>query len=538
MIRLINISQLLMLALVFVLGRSDAAELSLHEKIDAIIDAKNKGRVVSAQSDDYEFVRRVYLDFAGRIPTVSEVDLFVANKAADKRRLLIEQLVNSPAYAKQMANTFHIHFMERLGDNNEWLKYLEESFRKNKGWNVMAREILRGVGSKDEVKGSSFFYSKRLENYGQNPVDYSALTRDVGRLFLGKDLRCAECHDHLFVEEYKQADFKGLFAFFQNTYLSDAKAGVVSEKMTSKKLEFMSVFKKEKKEIAPKIPGMAEVSIPEFKKGEEFLVPPDPKKKIQGVPKFSPLEKLSEQLPTASNPDFAKNIVNRIWFIMIGRGLVHPLDLHHAGNPPSHPELLALLAKEFNDHNYDIKWLLTELANTRVYQRSSRVDVGKTPEVPSYFGTAIEKRISAEQLLASIMVATGRYDKLDKKDGKDPEMPEALKVKFIKAFANAARDPEDEIAFSLKAALFLLNDDAVLALLKPEAENTTAALVKMKPDNLMIEKAYLAILSRKPDPQETKDALEFLSNPSIAGESGVKNLVWALLSSSEFNLNH
>ncbi|MFM7097145.1 MAG: DUF1553 domain-containing protein [Gemmataceae bacterium] len=538
MIRLINISQLLMLALVFVLGRSDAAELSLHEKIDAIIDAKNKGRVVSAQSDDYEFVRRVYLDFAGRIPTVSEVDLFVANKAADKRRSLIEQLVNSPAYAKQMANTFHIHFMERLGDNNEWLKYLEESFRKNKGWNVMAREILRGVGSKDEVKGSSFFYSKRLENYGQNPVDYSALTRDVGRLFLGKDLRCAECHDHLFVEEYKQADFKGLFAFFQNTYLSDAKAGVVGEKMTSKKLEFMSVFKKEKKEIAPKIPGMAEVSIPEFKKGEEFLVPPDPKKKIQGVPKFSPLEKLSEQLPTASNPDFAKNIVNRIWFIMIGRGLVHPLDLHHAGNPPSHPELLALLAKEFNDHNYDIKWLLTELANTRVYQRSSRVDVGKTPEVPSYFGTAIEKRISAEQLLASIMVATGRYEKLDKKDGKDPEMPEALKVKFIKAFANAARDPEDEIAFSLKAALFLLNDDAVLALLKPEAENTTAALVKMKPDNLMIEKAYLAILSRKPDPQETKDALEFLSNPSIAGESGVKNLVWALLSSSEFNLNH
>lgn len=538
MIRLINISQLLMLALVFVLGRSDAAELSLHEKIDAIIDAKNKGRVVSAQSDDYEFVRRVYLDFAGRIPTVSEVDLFVANKAADKRRSLIEQLVNSPAYAKQMANTFHIHFMERLGDNNEWLKYLEESFRKNKGWNVMAREILRGVGSKDEVKGSSFFYSKRLENYGQNPVDYSALTRDVGRLFLGKDLRCAECHDHLFVEEYKQADFKGLFAFFQNTYLSDAKAGVVGEKMTSKKLEFMSVFKKEKKEIAPKIPGMAEVSIPEFKKGEEFLVPPDPKKKIQGVPKFSPLEKLSEQLPTASNPDFAKNIVNRIWFIMIGRGLVHPLDLHHAGNPPSHPELLTLLAKEFNDHNYDIKWLLTELANTRVYQRSSRVDVGKTPEVPSYFGTAIEKRISAEQLLASIMVATGRYEKLDKKDGKDPEMPEALKVKFIKAFANAARDPEDEIAFSLKAALFLLNDDAVLALLKPEAENTTAALVKMKPDNLMIEKAYLAILSRKPDPQETKDALEFLSNPSIAGESGVKNLVWALLSSSEFNLNH
>jgi len=526
------------LFLILMLRQSVAAEPSLHEQIDALIDAKITGKVVSKQADDYEFVRRVYLDFAGRIPTLAEVDSFVANKALDKRKLLIAQLISSPAYSKQMANTFHIHFMERLGDNAEWIKYLEESFKKNKGWNVMAKEILRGINSKEDLKGANFFFSKRLENYGQNPVDYSALTRDVGRLFLGKDFRCAECHDHLFIEEYKQEDFKGLFAFFQNTYLVDAKAGIVGEKLTAKKMEFMSVFKKEKKEIAPKIPGMAEVAIPEFKKGEEFLVPADPKKKILGVPKFSPLEKLSEQLPSPENVDFSKNIVNRLWFIMMGRGLVHPLDLHHAGNPPSHPELLALLAKEFSAHQFDFKWLLTELANTKVYQRSSKVDMGKTPEAPALFATAIEKRLSAEQLLASILVATGRYGKLERKGGNEPEMPDALKVKFAKAFANAARDPEDEIAFSLKAALFLLNDEAVLGLLKPETDSTVAVLMKMKPDNVMIEKAYLAILSRKPEPQETKDALEFLSKPVSAGEVGVVNLVWALLASSEFNLNH
>ena len=526
------------LFLILMLRQSVAAEPSLHEQIDALIDAKITGKVVSKQSDDYEFVRRVYLDFAGRIPTLAEIDSFVANKALDKRKLLIVQLVNSPSYSKQMANTFHIHFMERLGDNAEWMKYLEESFKKNKGWNVMAKEILRGINSKEDLKGANFFFSKRLENYGQNPVDYSALTRDVGRLFLGKDFRCAECHDHLFIDEYKQADFKGLFAFFQNTYLVDAKAGIVGEKLTAKKMEFMSVFKKEKKEIAPKVPGMAEVSIPEFKKGEEFLVPADPKKKILGVPKFSPLEKLSEQLPSPENADFSKNIVNRMWFIMMGRGLVHPLDLHHAGNPPSHPELLALLAKEFSAHQFDFKWLITELANTKVYQRSSKVDMGKTPEAPALFATAIEKRLSAEQLLASILVASGRYGKLERKGGNEPEMPDALKVKFAKAFANAARDPEDEIAFSLKAALFLLNDEAVLGLLKPEADSTVAGLMKMKPDNVMIEKAYLAILSRKPELQETKDALEFLSKPVSAGEVGVVNLVWALLASSEFNLNH
>jgi len=526
------------LFLILMLRQSVAAEPSLHEQIDALIDAKITGKVVSKQADDYEFVRRVYLDFAGRIPTLAEIDSFVANKALDKRKLLIAQLISSPSYSKQMANTFHIHFMERLGDNAEWIKYLEESFKKNKGWNVMAKEILRGINSKEDLKGANFFFSKRLENYGQNPVDYSALTRDVGRLFLGKDFRCAECHDHLFIEEYKQEDFKGLFAFFQNTYLVDAKAGIVGEKLTAKKMEFMSVFKKEKKEIAPKIPGMAEVAIPEFKKGEEFLVPADPKKKILGVPKFSPLEKLSEQLPSPENVDFSKNIVNRMWFIMMGRGLVHPLDLHHAGNPPSHPELLALLAKEFSAHQFDFKWLLTELANTKVYQRSSKVDMGKTPEAPALFATAIEKRLSAEQLLASILVATGRYGKLERKGGNEPEMPDALKVKFAKAFANAARDPEDEIAFSLKAALFLLNDEAVLGLLKPETDSTVAVLMKMKPDSVMIEKAYLAILSRKPEPQETKDALDFLSKPVSAGEVGVVNLVWALLASSEFNLNH
>jgi len=531
-------SLLVLTFLTLLMRHGTAAELSLSEKIDALIDAKITGKGVSKQSDDYEFVRRVYLDFAGRIPSLSEIDSFVTSKALEKRKLLIVQLSNFPAYSKQMANAFHIHFMERLGDNSEWMKYLEASFKKNKGWNVMAKEILRGKNSEEDLKGANYFFSKRLENYGQNPVDYSALTRDVGRLFLGKDYRCAECHDHLFIDEYKQADFKGLYAFFQNTYLVDAKTGIVGEKLTDKKMEFMSVFKKEKKEIAPKVPGMAEVSIPEFKKGEEFLVPADPKKKVLGVPKFSPLDKLSELVPSPENTDFSKNIVNRIWFMMIGRGLVHPLDLHHAGNPPSHPELLALLSKEFSAHQFDIKWLLTELANTRVYQRSSKVETSKNSEASALFSTAIEKRLSAEQLLASILVATGQQNKLERKGSNDSEIPAALKVKFAKAFANAARDPEDEISFSLKAALFLLNDDAVLGLLKPEAENTIADLSKMKPDNVMIEKAYLIILARKPDPQETADALEFLSKPASAGEIGVKNLVWALLASSEFNLNH
>ncbi len=528
----------LILLLVGFVFATEPAVSSLHTKIDAMIDAKLTGKIKSPLADDYEFVRRIYLDFAGKIPTATEVEAFIANKSIDKRKLLIVELANGPFYSKQMANAFHIHFMERLGENPEWLKFLEESFAKNKPWNVMAKEMLRGKNSPENANGAAFFYSKRLESYGQNPVDYSALTRDVGRLFLGKDFRCAECHDHLFIDEYKQADFKGLFAFFQNTYLADAKTGLVEEKLTLQKTEFMSVFKKEKKEVGPKVPGRPEVTIPEFKKGEEYLVPPDLKKKVKGVPKFSPLEKIAEQLPTSENSDFSRNIVNRLWYLMMGRGLVHPLDLHHLGNPPSHPELLDLLAKEFSSHQFDIRWLLIELAQTNVYQRSSKVESGKIPEFPALFATAIEKRLSAEQLLASIMIATNQKIIIESKGAKEAELQVALKAKFAKAFANPAREPEDEIAFSLKAALFLLNDDAVLALLKPEANNLIAVLQKMKPNKDLVEKAYLSVLARKPEPLEVADALEFLSKPVSAADNGIKNLVWALLASTEFCLNH
>jgi hypothetical protein len=325
--------------------------------------------------------------------------------------------------------------------------------------------------------------------------------------------------------------------------------------MVEKELDALQAELAELKKDWPEIPEAYAVQDEKFGKDTAIQIRGEQFKKGEIVPrgfltvlggqKLPPNTKGSGRLELANwiaskdNPLTTRVIVNRLWHYHFGQGIVPTTsDFGSRGTIPSHPELLALLAKEFSAHQFDFKWLLTELANTKVYQRSSKVDMGKTPEAPALFATAIEKRLSAEQLLASILVATGRYGKLERKGGNEPEMPDALKVKFAKAFANAARDPEDEIAFSLKAALFLLNDEAVLGLLKPETDSTVAVLMKMKPDNVMIEKAYLAILSRKPEPQETKDALDFLSKPVSAGEVGVVNLVWALLASSEFNLNH
>jgi len=503
----------------------------LYSAIDRHITANAKGLAPAAVADDAEFLRRVYLDLTGTIPPIATVRAFIADKATDKRAKLVDQLLSSPTYAMRMSEVFHLMFMERLGEHAEWTKYLRASFEKNKPWNVMSSEILRGSAPDETTRGAVFFYAKRLENYGQQTVDYSALARDVGRLFLGMDLRCAECHDHLFVNDYKQDYFKGLYAFFQNTALQDAKLPSIVEKPTTQKVAFSSVFKKVPKEIGPRVPGLEEVSIPSFPKGEEFSVKPDRAKNLPGVPKFSPLTVLAEKLPTPENPAFAKNAVNRLWFILMGRGIVHPLDLHHSANPPSHPELLDLLAKEFVEHQFDIKYILREIALSQAYQRSSMLPDGTDKLPPERFLVAIEKRVIAEQFLRSMLLATG-----------EPTPPEALltplQTKFAKAYANPAREPEEEFTPSLRAALFVLNDPTVLTWLQPKSGNLIDRVSKLADANAMAEELYLAVLSRLPNDDEKKAFGAFMTKHADKKSQAITQFAWALLASTEFSVNH
>src|SRR6185295_9665501 len=209
-------------------------------------------------------------------------------------------------------------------------------------------------------------------------------------------------------DDYKQEYYQGLFAFVGQATLRQGETfPAITEKPLTKKVDFMSVFVKTPKTVGPFLPGLKEVEVPVFANGEEWEVKPDPQKKIAGKLKFSTLKLLSEQLPTADNQLFKKNIANRLWWLMLGRGLVHPLDMQHAGNAPSHPELLELLANELAAHKFDMKWLLREIALSKAYQRSSQAadDAGAEVPVTSY-RVALEKPLSSEQLLASIIVAT------------------------------------------------------------------------------------------------------------------------------------
>lgn len=512
---------------------------ALHVQIDRLIEAK-AGGPVNPTADDAEFLRRIFLDFTGRIPTADEAREFLNDSSADKRPRLIDRLLAGDEYPKRMRELFDVMLMERRGENDEWTKYLQTAFEQNKPWDQMVREMLNPDAESEANRGSAFFITKRLEKYGQNPTDYPGLVRDVGRMFLGMDVQCAQCHDHLFVDDYKQVYYQGLYGFLGTAFIRrDLQFPAVGEKLLSEKIDFMSVFEMEPMATGPKLPAGEEIAIPVFKKGEEYEIAPDRKKRTPGKPKFSPLAKLAEHLPRPENDAFKHNIANRLWWIMMGRGLVEPLDMHHSDNPPSHPELLKLLANEFAEHNFDMKWLLRELALTKTYQRSSLLPADTEAPAPRSYRVAMERPLIAEQLFDSILVASGTRNRLTTDDGKpDDKKLAELRQRFRKALANAPKEPKLDFSPSVKSALFLSNDEVVLSWLEANDGNLVDCLVKMQDDQQAADQLYLAVLTRSPTEEESKETLMYLSKNKDRRPIAFRNLAWALVTSTEFCINH
>ncbi|QDU96207.1 DUF1549 domain-containing protein [Lignipirellula cremea] len=524
-------------ALLLVWAGSMAGAAELHQRIDTMIAQGVEKTALAGPADDGMFVRRVFLDLAGRIPTATEVDAFLADQSPSKRSQLIDRLLASDDFPQRMKDLFNSMLMERRGENPEWDKFLSESFAANKPWDQLVREILDPDSESEAIRGAAFFHTVRLAKVGQQDTDYPGLTRDVGRLFLGRDLQCAQCHNHLFIDDYKQLDFQGLFTVYQNTFIrTDVTFPAIGENLLTEKQEFMSVFEQIAMTTGPRVPDRPEVEIPQFEKGEEYLLPPDRKTRFKGVPKFSPMEAVALELATPDNRAFVDNIVNRLWFVMMGRGLVMPLDQHHVANPPSHPELLKLLGDEFIAHQCDVKWLLRELALSQTYQRSSVAPDPAAAPAPETFAVSIEKRISPEQLMASVAIAAGPRERQEK-IASDEEQAAAYRKAFINAFANTPAEPEVEFAPSLKSALFVLNDTIVLDRLAPQPGNLVDRLNKIQEPAALAEELYVSILSRQPTEEETAGVAAFLAEQKDRQEA-VINMAWALIACTEFCLNH
>ncbi|MBI2824183.1 MAG: DUF1549 domain-containing protein [Planctomycetia bacterium] len=362
------------------------ADEPLHERIDRAIES---AQVVPAAppASDAEFIRRASLDLIGRIPSVAEVRAFLDDQAPTKREALVDRLLVSPEYARHMAQVFDVMLMERRPEKHvklpEWQGYLYDSFAANKPYDQLAREIIGADGVDPALRPAARFF---LDREGEANL----LVRDVGRIFLGVDMQCAQCHDHPLIADYYQADYQGLYAFFNRSFLltdKDVKKVVVGEKADGE-VNFQSVFDATKKGTAlPKLPGGEPIPEPTFAKGQEYEVAPADN--VRPVPKYSRRAQLAKAVAGGQSRAFDRNIANRLWAHLMGRGLVDPVDLHHDGNPPSHPAVLELLADAFGAMKYDIKVMLRELALTRAYGRS----IDLAPEMPAR-GAQLESQLA------------------------------------------------------------------------------------------------------------------------------------------------
>ncbi len=527
----------------------------LHQQIDQLIEAK-AGDSVTELADDAEFLRRASLDFNGIIPTADETQKFLADKNPQKRENRINRLLADAKYARRMREAFTVMLLERRTGANvsdeDWNAFLEMSFAANKPWNQFVRELFQANATDEKLRGSVKFFV----DGGRG--DHHQMTQDVARLFLGMNIHCAKCHDHPTVAEYTQADYYGLLSYLSQSKLqknSATQASHLVETVAKDKLEFASVFVPEdKQKTGPRLPKGAEIEIPAFENDQQFAEPP--KDGLPGVPKFRPRLLLSDHLTAATNKRFVRNSVNRFWFLMMGRGLVHPLDMLHRDNPPSHPKLLDVLAREFVAHKFDVKWLLREIATSRAYQRSSLLPEGVNPKdaPPQSYQVANGKGLSPEQMMWSFLRATGHLDKLMKRpkaeDSKftykdyinrripPPDNLHDTMTLFTNVFGNPSGEAEVVFQPSMGQSLFLMNEPLLLSWLKPQNDNLIDRLAKQKDSSLVAEQLYLGILSRQPDKEEKTFVAEHLEQNAARRTEAISQFAWALLSSAEFRLNH
>lgn len=377
------------------------AQTSLHERIDQAIEAPPAPPLAGLCTDS-EFLRRIYLDLTGAVPSHAVAKAFLADTNPSKRIAVIDQLLGSPQFIRHMSATLDVMLMERRADKHvkqdEWAQYLQDSVAQNKPWNQLAREVLGADGSDEKIRAAARFY---LDRDGEPNL----LTRDVGRVFFGMDLACCQCHDHPLVDSYLQSDFYGISAFLsRGTMFTDKKKKVFYAEKPEGDVKFTSVFTKQQDETRPCLPGDFEISEPVFLKGDEYTVPPADG--VRPIPKFSRRSVLAEAATNGSNRAFNRNIANRLWALMLGRGLVEPLDMHHLDNPASHPELLESLAAEMVVMKYDIRAFLRELALSRTYQRSFQIPIESTEKVLMP-GDQLAALNSQYEQAAAAMKATG-----------------------------------------------------------------------------------------------------------------------------------
>ena len=363
----------------------NAQALSRH--IDQAIDARLHAENVapSPRCDDAEFVRRVYLDLTGHIPSAEKASAFLDSRQPNKRAKLIDELLASSNYGKHQADIWQTLLLPRTSDNrfvpfDKMTGWLETSFNDNKPWDQMVREIVTAEGDLDKNGAVIYFLANATPD---------KLTDNATRVFLGVQLQCAQCHNHPFTD-WKQNEYWGMAAFFTRVRIQGNPRQALRQGGSV-------TLRENGKGRAPRLPVSAKRVPPKFLQAEA--------PKLGSRDAYRPV--LANWMTSAKNPYFSRAMVNRLWAQFFGRGLVNPVDDMHDGNRPSHPQLLADLSAQFGANGFDVKYLLRALCNSETYQRMSKPVAGNRDAGPELFSRMAIKVLTPEQLFDSLTAVVG-----------------------------------------------------------------------------------------------------------------------------------
>lgn len=518
---------------------------TLADRIDHHINARLQTEGVSPAPmvTDEAFLRRVTLDLAGRIPTTTERTNFLSQKETEaddqvRRRRLVEKLINSPDYAYHLRNQLDILLLLRSEHNASWREYLLEATNENRGWDQLFREIFLPEDTLSSDLRPVSYLNKHLN-------DLDALTNGASVKWLGVNIACAKCHDHPLVDDWTQDHYYGMTSFFKRTFRT--KKGFLSERFEGLP-KYTDIYGDEqqpglmfltgqKVEVPPlSMDGPALKKLQEAIKNSERDDKADPPPR----PDFRPRSEFVElALGDSKNRFFAKNLVNRTWARLLGRGLVHPLDQLHSQNPASHPGLLEELAKAVVDSGYDLRHLTHAIVLSNAYARGT-YESESQPCPPDLFAVSVPRPLAPRQLSLSLRIAGQNPEKLKAKSVSDSWNVEREKLeKASEAIAKKLLIPNEDFQIPVTEALWFSNNVSLQNdLLSTSNDRLVGYLKKLKSDDEVVSAAYASILNRGPDSDESNAIQQYLGERGQRREDALKQVVWALLATPEFRFNH
>lgn len=489
---------------------------AMAARIDQLLDQRmdEAGVRPAGPASNAAFLRRATLDLNGIIPAGSQVSAFLDDDAADKRTQAVDRLLANPRWATHLANVWSRMLLpaqaqsERPAEVAGFTSWLRRRFAENIRYDVIVADLLTTTGSSNRG-GAALFYTAA----GLKPEELAAST---SRILLGVQIHCAQCHHHPF-DHWRQEDFWSFAAFFArvqqapgteppDVQLVDAVSGEVT------------------------LPGTSQVVPPKY-------LGADPPREDADVNRR---RQLAIWLVSQDNPYFARVAVNRVWALLFGRGLVHPVDDFGRHNAPSHPQVLDELAEYFAASGYDLRAVFRAIASTRAYQRSSQWPSEEDPPPAELFALMQVKTLSADQLYDCLVRAT-RLSEPERAAPQPGQPPMAdPRQQFVQRF-NMATTEATEFVAGIPQILALMNGSLTAEASDADRGGLLQALdAPVFDDRERVEALFLSILSREPTAAELESLVEYVSKGGGAGDrrKALGDLLWAMINSPEFILNH